>query len=319
MQVSFAKIKRIGLYFFAIVGIIAVLWFVLQVFFLPVYRYGTGGGGPLYLESPARSGLSEVFLGEKWGISEETGEMPQETTEGVLTQRKIIKDGSLQLLVKKAEETAAAIQDIAKRLEGFVSYSYIWEVSEGVKSGTVTIRVPADHFEEAMEEIKKLAIKVERETTNTKDVTEEFVDLEARLKNLRAEEEQYLEIMKEAETVEDALAVAGRLSDVRGRIERIEGQLQYLSRQIEMSTITVSLTSEAEVEVLGIRWRPLFVVKQSLKSTLRGLTGYVDAMVRFIFALPVIALWLATIALFAVLGWRLFSWLRKRFFSKKKK
>ncbi|MBI5732854.1 DUF4349 domain-containing protein, partial [Candidatus Jorgensenbacteria bacterium] len=143
------------------------------------------------------------------------------------------------------------------------------------------------------------------------------VDLEAQIKNLRLEEGQYQAIMQRSGTIPDTLQVAQRLSDVRGRIERLQGQIQYLSRQVDMSTISVSLTAEADVEVFGIRWRPLFVIKQAFRDALSGVTGYIDWLVRFVLRLPVVALWLATIIAGVIIAWRLLRWVWFRFFGKK--
>lgn len=241
---------------------------------------------------------------EKYG----SGDVPQSSNTDA---RKIVKTGNLSLLVNKAEETAERMRGVAERLGGHVDSINLYEVSVGVKSGSVTIRVPSARFDEAMGEVKKLASKIERETVSTRDVTDQFVDLEANLRNTRAEEKQYLDIMERARSVEDTLNVAGHLANVRGRIEQIQGTLQAMSREVDMSTITASLTAEEDVQVFGIRWRPLFVAKEAFRNMLSGLTGYFDAMVRFLFALPVILLWLGTIGIILYVLWKL----GKRFFG----
>ncbi len=319
--------KKIVLYFFAGIGVLAVAWLIFQVVFGGIISFSsrspygyTGGytGDGDFAPSPLGSskiGLTLPSLPDVSSQRESNVSQPQLVSEGELTQRKVIKNGSLSILVKKAEEVADGIQAITGRLGGFVGESQIYEVSAGVKSGWITIRIPADRFDEAMAEIKKLAIRVERENVNAQDVTEQFVDLEAQLKNSRAEEAQYLEIMKRAVTVEDTLKVSQQLSIVRGRIEQIQGQLQYLSRQVDMATITVSLTAEADTEIFGIRWRPLLVIKQALRNMLTGFTGYIDAMIGFVFFLPVLLFWVATIAIVAIGGWKVFRLVKGRFFS----
>lgn len=321
MQEFLTKIKGVGLYLFAGLGALAALVVLVYLFLFfreelyfgdfarqsvsPLSSYREGISNPLDIETSFRS---------KSG----SGASPPVSTrvvEGELTQRKVIKTGSLSLLVKKAEDVAGQIRELAARLGGFIADSRIYEVSANVKSGSVVIRVPADRFDEALDGVKKLAVKVERENVSASDVTEQFIDLEAQLKNLRAEEAQYLEIMKRAYTIEDTLKVSERLSSVRGRIEQIQGQLQYLSRQIDMATITVSLTAEADLEVFGLRWRPLFVVKQALRDMLSGLTSYTDALIRFVFRLPVILLWLATILVILFGVWKLGRRIWLRFFA----
>src|SRR3989338_1537419 len=259
-------------------------------------------------------GVSPSFYNERDGYDDEDIARQGGVPGGMLANRKFVRNGSLSLLVKKAEEASKAIQDIADRLSGFVQSAQVYEVSSGVQSGSVTIRVPSDYFDEAIGEIKKLAVKVERESATAQDVTEQFVDLEARLKNLRAEETQYLEIMKRASTVQDTLTVSQRLYDVRGRIEQIEGQLKYLTEQIDMSVITVSLTEEADVEVFGIQWRPLYAVKRAVRNMISGLATSVDFIVSIIFFLPVILLWALLIVLAGALLWRLIRWVQRKFF-----
>jgi len=122
--------------------------------------------------------------------------------------------------------------------------------------------------------------------------------------------------MKRAVNINDVLQVQKRLGDVRGQIEQLQGQLNYLSRQIDMSTISVSMTSEADIEVFGIRWQPLFIIKQALRNMLTGLTSYANSMISFLFFLPQLLLWLATIALILYIVWRIIKWLRRKFFPK---
>ncbi len=244
-----------------------------------------------------------------------TGGRTQGLSEKQVGDRKVVKNGSLTLLVKKAEETAAMAASIAERMGGFVQSSNIYEGSSGTKSGSVTIRIPASRFDEAMAEMKKSAVEVQRENIDASDVTEQFIDLEARLKNLRAEEAQYQEIMKRAVTVENTLSVASRLHDVRGRIEQIEGQLQYLSRQVEMPLITVSLTEEADAQVFGFRWRPLVSAKQALRSMLGALTGSFDVLLAIAIYIPVIVLWLVIALVIVLVGSRLARIVKRRFFN----
>jgi hypothetical protein len=314
------KIKKIGKILLITLGSLILLGFV-SVFILNIasksrsiykqsnvdYAQETIGFGSV---APSLSLKSKGV-----GGSESTGYDSNTQEEGDLTEKKIIKNGELNLYVKSAERVVESIRNLALSLDGFVSNSYIYKTSSGRKSGNVTIRVPAKSFMKAMNDIKQLAEEVESERTSTRDVTEEYIDYQAQLKNLQAEEEQYLEIMDRSFTVEDMLKVSSRLSDVRGRIERIQGKLQYLSRQVDMSTIRITLTADEDVEVLGLRWRPLVVVKRAFKDMLSGLTDYVDAIIVMIFKLPVIILWFTTIVLILALAWRILKWIYRKLFA----
>lgn len=250
------------------------------------------------------------------GYAPNEGKVAEQTGTSQVTRKKVIRHGSLSLLVERAEDAVESIRGLAERLEGFVQDARVYETTGDTKNGTITIRVPETKFNEALSEIKRLAVSVENETISTEDVSDQFVDLEARLKNFKAEEEQYQKIMERATDITDILSVARELSRVRGDIERLEGQLLYLSRQVEMSTITVTLTSEADVEVFGLKWRPLTIAKQSFRNMLSGLTGSVDALIGILLYLPVILFWLVIIGIGVLIASRLVGWVQRKFFSR---
>jgi len=187
---------------------------------------------------------------------------PNEST----TERKIIRTGSITLEVEDIVETMDEVAEVADELGGYVVSSH---KSEGEKrtSGSIRIRVPADRFDEAFERLRQLAIAVPYESTEAKDVTEEYIDLEARLRNLEATEAQYLALLEKAEKVEEMLKVQQALSNVRGEIERIEGRMKYLERTSDMALIEVTLK---ETKGLAEPWSAF----NTFKSAVRGLTSF---------------------------------------------
>jgi hypothetical protein len=114
-----------------------------------------------------------------------------------------------------------------------------------------------------------------------------------------------LNILKQAKTVKDTLEVSEKLNGVRGEIEQQQAEFETLSKQVDTVEITVSLRSQAEANVFGLQWRPLFEIKLAAMQGLEGLADYASAMFSLVFYLPAILLWLATILAGAVLGWRL--------------
>lgn len=254
-----------------------------------------------------------------------TSQQSAQNIEGLLTQQKIVKNGSFSLLVGDVENVADNIKAVATRLGGFVANYTVGglnhspikstPVSSKEKYGSVTIRVPASSFDEAMDEIRKLAVEVQKENITANDVTEQFIDLEARLRNLKAEESQYLDIMKRAYSIVDTLSVAQRLADVRGRIEQLEGQLKYISNQVEMSSINIMLAAEASAEIFGFRWRPLVVIKQAFRDGLSALMNYADWMIWLMFRVPVILLWFATVFFISYVARRIYYWIKKKYFT----
>ena len=152
-------------------------------------------------------------------------------------------------------------------------------------SASVTISVPTTRFEEARSEIRKLGLRVEADRLEAQDVTKDYVDREARLRNLRAQEAQYLGILKQAKTVKDTLEVSDKLNEVRSEIEQQQAEFEALSKQVEMVAIGVSLRAEADVQAFGLHWRPLYQLKLSPRriAKLGGLRNN-DGFVCLLFA-----------------------------------
>jgi hypothetical protein len=167
-----------------------------------------------------------------------------ETQPPVIQERKIIRNGELTLETDLPEEAQRAIGTIVESKGGFVIESQQSSNDlRGATRDTVTmkVRVPAEKFNEALDEIRKTGTRVIVETVKGEDVTEEFVDIEARLKAKKLLETQIMEIMKRSNSVEDALSVQKELGTVRGEIEQIEGRKRFLENQSSLSTITLRI------------------------------------------------------------------------------
>lgn len=228
-------------------------------------------------------------------------------------ERKIIKNANMEMVVKNTENTIEEIKTIVKANKGFISNSSVWETGDK-KRGNISVRVPEDVFDIVLESIKSLGIKIIREDISTQDVTEQFIDLQAQLKNYKATEAQYLKVLNRAYTVEDILKVRKELDRVRGNIERMQGRINYLSRQIAMSTISVSLIAEADVKVLGIVWSPWLEIKAGIRDMLIGIVSFINSLIAFVFKLPIIILWTATLAVVVWAGWKGFVIIRRKLF-----
>ncbi|HEV7643068.1 MAG TPA: DUF4349 domain-containing protein [Pyrinomonadaceae bacterium] len=159
-------------------------------------------------------------------------------------ERKIIRNAELSLEAASPDEALQKITAIAESKGGFVVES---QQSNSTTQATISdhvtmsLRVPAGKFNEALDEIRKVSARVVMENIKGQDVTEEFIDIEARVKTKKAVEAQYLEIMKQGKTVEDALNVQTELGKIRGEIEQIEGRKRFLESQTSLSTIKLSL------------------------------------------------------------------------------
>ncbi len=170
----------------------------------------------------------------------------QTETAPIVVERKIIRNADLQFEADKPEDAQQKIGQIAESKGGFVveTQSSASDVKAKVRDTvTMTVRVPAAKFDEALNEIRAASSRVLSESIKGQDVTEEFIDIEARLKTQKALEAQFLEIMKQSKTVEDALNVQTEIAGVRGEIEKIEGRKRFLESQASLSTIKIRLTA----------------------------------------------------------------------------
>ena len=203
---------------------------------------GGGGGGGIKDEGQTRSGGFGDNTPTAAQVSLNQAEQTQ--TAPIVVERKIIRNADLQLEANAPEEAQAAITQIAESKGGFVVEST--QSSSDAKAAnrdsvTMTIRVPSAKFDEALSEIRQAASRVIVESIKGQDVTEEFIDIEARLKTQKALEAQFLEIMKRSNTVADALNVQTEIARVRGEIEKIEGRKRFLESQASLSTIKITL------------------------------------------------------------------------------
>jgi hypothetical protein len=212
------------------------------------------------------------------GVQQQTSQAPPID----LSQRLIVRSANLVLMANDVSEMATQARVLADSVNGFVVNSIQREES-GKPAATVTIRVPAERFEEVMDKLKAGAARVNNEQVSSRDVTEEFVDTDARLRNLRATEERYLTLLQQARSVEDILKVEQQLSNIRGQIEQLQGRLQFLQRSAETSLITVEIRPYAAAQSPIGDWSLLPVVSNAwaaLLSTMQLLVaGLVWALV----------------------------------------
>jgi hypothetical protein len=220
----------------------------------------------------------------------------------------------MDLVVKSPKDISEKIRLLAEHIGGFLISSETYG-GQDTSSALLTIRVPANRFEEARLQIRKLGLRVDGEKLDAQDVTRQYVDQAARLRNLHAQEAQYLGILKQAKTVKDTLEVSDKLNEVRGQIEQQQAEFNALSKQVETVALTVSLRAEADAQVFGLHWRPLYQLKLAARQGLDSIADYGVAMASFLFYLPTVLLWLATILIGAAVGWRILGWARRSLFT----
>ncbi|MDP3105340.1 MAG: DUF4349 domain-containing protein [Candidatus Methanoperedens sp.] len=194
-------------------------------------------------------------------------------------ERKIISTAHLQLEVDNVPSTVNKITNITQQQGGFISGSSVSGYEER-KNGQVTVRVPQKNFYAAVEQIEALGTVKSRDIRG-QDVTEQYIDINARLGNFKKQEERLQDILKMANTVKDVLEIERELNRVRGEIESLTGKLNYLDNSIEMSTITVDIDEPA----------PFFEgwgITNALKQSLNGFFDSISGLIVFTgFILPI--------------------------------
>lgn len=184
-------------------------------------------------------------------VQETTGPQPESSaglTEASTLDRTVIRTASLDLAVENVTRALEDVGRIASGAGGFVARSSLGTQRIGddeYQVASITIRVPDQEFEGVMARLRSLATEVMNENSESADVTEEFTDLQARLRNLEATERQYLAFLERAQDLDDILIITDRMNQVRAEIERVQGRINLLENLSELTTITVHLMPAA--------------------------------------------------------------------------
>ncbi|MGQ9684214.1 MAG: DUF4349 domain-containing protein [Anaerolineae bacterium] len=217
------------------------------------------------------------------------------------SERKVILTANLQLVVQNTEETVATIKSMVNGQGGFIAGANVWREGNLLRA-QMTVRIPADKMEPFLAEVRKLAVRVEREDTSGQDVTEEYVDLAARLRNLEAAETELrtllAEVRESSGKAEDIMAVYRELENVRGQIEQIKGRMQYIDRSVDLATVTLNLSERAPEPIGQPGWQPLQTVRRALNALVEIAKFLVEASIWILLvvipllAVPAFFIWL---------------------------
>jgi Domain of unknown function (DUF4349) len=209
-------------------------------------------------------------------------------------ERKITRTADLDLQSDDPRGAQVAAITIAESLGGYVGTSDVVRDGRGEEDADLTLRmvlrVPSERFSVALERLKGLSQHVSGERINAEDVTEEFIDLNARIASLKALEAQFVEILKQARSVKDALEVHTQLAQVRTDIDKLEGRRQFLENQTSLSTIRLAVTRRPPVLQAG-SFGVGVTLKQAAGDAVSTTVAIVHGVIRLLgFAVPILAL-----------------------------
>jgi len=205
-------------------------------------------------------------------------------------ERLIIRTADMSIVATDTEAALAQIAAMADSSGGWVVSSNVYQSTGTAKTGYIQIRIPAEGFQSVLDAIAGLAVEVTNLSTSGQDVTEEYVDVSARLGNLEATAARLRQFLTEAETVEEALAVNVELSRVEGEIEALKGRMQYLEQSSAFSSIAVNVTPDELAQPIQVGgWQPSGVAKEAVEALINMLQVLANAAIWFVlFALPIL-------------------------------
>lgn len=210
------------------------------------------------------------------------------------TARMIVRNASLTLVVDDAQARSDSLTSLVNGLGGYVSSSKSTKFDAGLQT-MLTVRVPADKFDTALASIRKLAVEVRDEQISGEDVTAEYTDLNAQLRNLEAAELQLREIMSRTSKTEDVLAVFNQLTQKRGEIEQVKGRIQFLSQSAALATITVTMMPDALAQPIQVAgWRPEGVLKSAVQALIDALQAIATLVIWLVIVVVPVAVILSS-------------------------
>ena len=220
--------------------------------------------------------------------------------QGETTERLVVKRAEMRVSVADPAEAMRTVVQWAESMQGYVVNSNQWNsTSDGQTyiNASVMVRVPAERLDEMMQKVRDLAADpktgVLSETVTGEDVTAEYVDSQARLRNLKAAEAQLVELLDQAPDLEYTLDIFRELTEIRSQIEVLEGRIKYLEESAALSALSVEFVAEASLQPLQIGpWKPAGVAKEAIQTLVKVAQDVCTALIKFViiwvpFLLPI--------------------------------
>lgn len=236
-------------------------------------------------------------------------------------ERMVVHTVELSLIVESVEDTLPQVEALIRDKEGYIVSSRTYRTYTDRLAATITLRVPADSLDQALGELKGMAWKITEEQRSGQDVTDQYVDLESRLRALQTTEEELLALLQEVrqsegnaqEKADAILSIYNQLTTVRSQIEEIQGRMQYLEQMSAMATITVVLNPrepETVRPVVEEEFDPGKTFRDAARTLLEILQAIADGLIWFVTVVLPMLLILALI--WGIPIWLIVRWRRRR-------
>ncbi len=273
-----------------------------------------GGDGELFYGD----GATEVTIAPSADVDEEGTKTASNRVNldiAVSDDRKVIRNASLQLEADDTRSTYDEIVRITESLGGFVASAEVSPTNDDQQPVIhITVRIPASELTGALNQFKDASAEVISESQGAQDVTETYIDLEAQLTNLTALETELRALLEEVRKQPDAdpdklLRVFTEISNTRGQIEQIQGQLNYLSDAVDLATATIAVQPTPQaVPIVEASWTPSDTVRDASRTLVTGLQNLGDTAITF--SIAVLPMLLLVVVIPALLLYGIYRWWR---------
>jgi hypothetical protein len=267
--------------------------------------------------SPSFESSAPAPAGASAQAPRDNAEAQAEGADGTATtNRMIIARAGLTLVVADTQTAVDEITALMESMGGYVStsnlYRSTYDSSEALQ-GTITVRVPSENLEATLDALAEMAVEVDSRTLNREDVTDQYTDVDAQIRNLEATEQELLAMLEEVRerpnsTTEDIMSVYRTLTEVRGQIETLRGRKNMWDNLVSLSTIDITLVPDsANLPVVEEGWRPAAVAREAQRALVGAVQVLGNILIWFaIFLLPILLLALIPLAILIwVLRWAL--------------
>lgn len=284
------------------------------------------------VESPAAMPVPDMSMAESQDAyggaaaraAGETGTTKPANSTTATQERMVITTVDMSIVVADPQTKMDAISKMAADLGGFVVSMNVSEVytqsGETAPQGSISIRVPAEKLDDALNQIKANTVDVPSENHDSQDVTANYVDLQSQLTNLERAEQDLLAIMDEAKNnpgndsttkTQDVLNVYNQIVSVRGQIEQIKGQMQYYQQSSDLSLISVSVVAEKTIKPIEIGgWKPKGVARDAVQALVKFLQGFVNFVIYLV--LLIVPILIVVFGPLALIAWGIIALVNRR-------
>lgn len=253
-------------------------------------------------------GMQEEGLMKTSGSQEDVTQNPEQEIPTEQQQRLIIRTGTMNLEIETYSEAETKINDLVKNLNGYISGSSSSLNAAGKKQGTMTIKVPAEKFDELIARLAEIGT-ISSQNITSSDVTEEYIDLAARLKTERELEQRLITLLDtKAGSLSDIIEIESKLATVRQKIESVEGRMKFLRSQASFSTLTVSIFEPSLLETSS-GGGFFYEIGQAFKDGLEGFTEVLKTIIIAAIALLPLIVFLGILVFVVIKG---IKWYNKK-------